>query len=513
MSGTAPAFPGDALLDAAPLGTRSSVDAGGALEVLHVDMDCFFAAVEMLDDPSLAGRAVIVGGTGLRGVVAACSYEARATGVHSAMPMSEARRRCPAAVVLDGRHDRYGEVSAQLHSVFHEFTPLVEPIALDEAFLDVSGSHRLFGTSAEIGHAIRARVREALQLDCSVGIGRSKLIAKLASRAAKPRATKNGPQPGAAVVAVTAEEELAFLHPRPVSDLWGVGPKTAERLSRYGIHTIGELATLDRAALCRVVGQAAGAQLHALAAGRDERPVVADRAVKSIGHEETFATDRYDPALLQRELVRLSDSVGSRLRAAGVVGRTVTLKVRFGDFSTITRSHSLPGPLLSASEIAQVSGSLLRAVDVSAGVRLIGVSVSSLEPRDTAGGRQLELLSIAAGAAPGDEPAAPADEVAGVSQASPADGAGSVDSASAAMAVARGEAAMAVARGEVDTVIGAIRERYGAGAVGPAAIAGPAGLHVKRLGDAQWGPSAAEAGTEARTKSSGGGGEGGDVGE
>jgi DNA polymerase-4 len=481
-------LPDDASLAAGPLDTPSGAHAGVALEVLHVDMDCFFAAVEMLDDPSLAGRAVIVGGTGLRGVVAACSYEARATGVHSAMPMSEARRRCPSAVVLDGRHDRYGEVSSQLHSVFHEFTPVVEPIALDEAFLDVSGSHRLFGTSVEIGRAIRARVRDALQLDCSVGVGRSKLIAKLASRAAKPRATKDGPQPGAGVVAIAAEQELAFLHPRPVSDLWGVGPKTAERLSRYGIHTIGELAILDLAALCRVVGQAAGAQLHVLAAGRDERPVVADRAVKSIGHEETFATDRYDAAVLQRELVRLSDSVGSRLRAAGVVGRTVTLKVRFGDFSTITRSHSLPGPLLSASEIAQVSGSLLRGLDVSPGVRLIGVSVSSLEPRDTAGGRQLELLSIAAGAADGNELAAVSDEAGSGRQFTPAIGGNSLEVASAAMAIARGE---------VDTAIGAIRERYGAGAVGPAAVAGPAGLHVKRLGDAQWGPSASDGATQA----------------
>ena len=159
------------------------------LDVLHVDMDCFFAAVEILDDPSLVGQPVIVGGTGLRGVVAACSYEARATGVRSAMPMAEARRRCPHAVVLAGRHDRYGEVSVQLHSVLGEFTPSVEPIALDEAFLDVSGSHRLFGSSIEIGHTIRRRVRDELRLECSVGVGRSKLIAKLASRAAKPRAT------------------------------------------------------------------------------------------------------------------------------------------------------------------------------------------------------------------------------------------------------------------------------------------------------------------------------------
>lgn len=427
------------------------------LDVLHVDMDCFFAAVEILDDPSLVGRPVIVGGTGLRGVVAACSYEARANGVRSAMPMAEARHRCPAAVVLAGRHDRYGEVSSQLHSVLGEFTPAVEPIALDEAFLDVSGSHGLFGTSIEIGDAIRRRVRAELGLECSVGVGRSKLIAKLASRAAKPRADAAGPLPGRGVVAVSVAEEIGFLHPRPVSDLWGVGPRTAARLSRYGIHTIAELGALDEAALCRLVGRAAGSQLHGLASGRDDRHVVPDRAVKSIGHEETFATDRHESVTLHRELVRLSDSVGSRLRAAGVVGRTVTLKVRFGDFTTITRSRSSPGPLLSASEIAHVSGSLLDAVDVSPGVRLIGVSVSSLEPRGSAGGRQLELLTI------GAEPTMGAGPTTG-----------------------------AVAKGEVDSAVGAIRQRYGAGAVGPATVVEPKGLRVKRLGDAQWGPGTPE---------------------
>jgi len=478
-----------------PYPAPDSSQTAAALDVLHVDMDCFYAAVEMLDDASLAGRPVIVGGTGLRGVVAACSYEARATGVHSAMPMAEARRRCPEAVVLAGRHDRYGEVSAQLHGIFHEFTPVVEPVASDEAFLDVSGSHRLFGTSFEIAHSIRRRVRDELHLECSVGVGRSKLIAKLASRAAKPRAAPGGPRPGRGVVVVSADEEIGFLHPRPVSDLWGVGPRTAERLSRYGIHTIGDLSSLQEEALCRLVGQAAGVQLHALASGRDERPVVADRAVKSIGHEETFAFDHHEPAVLHRELVRLSDSVGSRLRAAGVVGRTVTLKVRFGDFSTITRSHSLPGPLLSASEIAQVSGSLLDGVDVSAGVRLIGVSVSSLEPRDSAGGRQLELMSLGGGAGlergPVEALAAGEATAAGEGGATGSESRVAVGEATVAVAVAcaSADAAHAVARGEVDTAVGAIRQRYGADAVGPAAIAGPKGLRVKRLGDAQWGPS------------------------
>lgn len=456
------------------------------LDVLHVDMDCFFAAVEVLDDPSLRGRPVIVGGTGQRGVVAACTYEARSAGVHSAMPMAEARRRCPSAVVLAGRHDRYAEVSTDLHRIFHELTPVVEPVALDEAFLDVSGSHRLFGSSVEIAHVIRRRVHEQLHLECSVGIGRSKLIAKLASRAAKPRPTPDGPKPGLGVVAVAPAYELAFLHPRPVSELWGVGPKTAERLRRYGVHTIAQLSRLDEGALCRLVGQAAGSQLHALAAGRDDRPVVADRPVKSIGHEETFAVDYTDAGTLRREIVRLSDSVGSRLRAAGVVGRTATLKIRFGDFSTITRSRSLPGPFLSAAEIAAVTNELLDDVDVGPGVRLIGVSVSSLEPRDAAAGRQLELLDLPSAPPSGEEPsegrqaarAEPANREASRQVGRPPRG-----------GAARSETAFAVARGEVDAAIGAIRRRYGDAAVGPAVFTGPSGLGVKRLGDAQWGPS------------------------
>lgn len=438
-----------------------STSAGDALDVLHVDMDCFYAAVEALDDPSLRGKPVIVGGTGPRGVVASCSYEARATGVRSAMPMGEARRRCPAAIVVGGRHGRYGEVSAQLHDVFRQFTPLIEPIGLDEAFLDVSGSHRLFGTSEQIGHSIRRRVRETLDLDCSVGVGRTKQMAKLASREAKPRATKRGTQQGPGVVVVLASEELAFLHPRPVRDLWGVGPKTADRLLRYGVNTVGELAAVDPEALERVVGKAAGQQLHALSWGRDDRPVQAGLDPKSVGHEETFPTDRHDYAQLQPEIVRLSDSVGGRLRKAGLTGRTVNLKLRFADFSTITRSQSLSGPLLSSVEIARIASALLEGVDVSTGVRLLGVSVSSLEPLATAGGRQLSLMDL------NDLGRAGGDSV-------PPGG--------------KSKRPSEPARAEVEAAIDAIRARYGAGAVGPATVVeNGAGLRVKELGDRQWG--------------------------
>ena len=423
-----------------------------ALDILHVDMDAFFAAVEVLDDPSLRGLPVIVGGTGSRGVVASCSYEARASGVRSAMSMVEARHRCPQAVVLPGRHGRYGEVSRQLHKVFEVFTPLIEPIALDEAFLDVSGGHRLFGSSMAIAEAIRGRVTEELQLSCSVGIARNKLLAKLASRAAKPIASANGPVAGPGIVVVLPADELAFLHPRPVSDLWGVGPRTAERLAGYGIATIGDLAKVDPRHLTRLVGRAAGSQLHELAWARDDRPVVMGRPVKSVGHEETFAVDLHDPEQLRLEAARMADAVSSRLRSSGLAGQTVTVKLRYGDFTTITRSHSLHRPVASSAELVKIAAALLSAAEVHPGVRLLGVSVSSLEPRAGGPGEQLTFW----------DPSKPAD---GQAHGAP------------------------TARSDLDAVVDAIRERYGVASVGPAALVGVSGLRVKQLGDSQWGPS------------------------
>ena len=423
-----------------------------ALDVLHVDMDAFFAAVEVLDDPRLARLPVIVGGIGSRGVVASCSYEARATGVRSAMSMAEARRRCPRAVVLPGRHGRYGEVSRQLRTVFEVFTPLIEPIALDEAFLDVSGGHRLFGSSSAIAHAIRSRVLEELELSCSVGVARTKLLAKLASRAAKPSVSPDGPIAGAGVFAVPPDGELAFLHPRPVSDLWGVGPRTVERLARYGISTIGDLAAIDATHLGRLVGRAAGMQLHELAWARDDRPVVPDRPVKSVGHEETFATDVHEPAKVRLEVVRMADAVSSRLRSSGLAGRTVTVKVRYGDFTTITRSHSLRRPIGSSAELVKISAALLAGIDIRHGVRLLGVSASSLEAIADGAREQLALLDLAS--------------------------------------IGDGEArAAATSRSDLDAAVDAIRERYGTASVGPAALVGASGVRVKELGDAQWGPS------------------------
>ncbi len=434
--------------------------------ILHVDMDAFYASVEVLLRPELAGQPVIVGGAGPRGVVASCSYEARAFGIHSAMPSTQARRLCPDAVFLSGRFDVYHDYSRRIHEVFHAYTPVVEGIALDEAFLDVAGARRLFGSPGDIARAIRSRIREELGLWSSVGVASSKLLAKLASEAAKPHASRRGPVPGEGVVEVAPGGELAFLHPLPVEALWGVGPATAKRLTRFGVVTVGDLAQIPRESLVAALGHAHGTALHDLAWARDTRPVEPDRETKSIGHEETYRHDLDERERLQEEVVRMADSVASRLRAAGLAGRTVTLKVRFADFVTITRSATGAQPLDTGPEIARLATDLLAQVDIARGVRLLGVSVANLSAD---AGRQLRLDDWAAGP----------------------DGPGSWSEAA----------------GAVD----AVRARFGDAAVGPAALvrrappAGPSaqdsggaaegdteerpGLRVKRLGDTQWGPS------------------------
>ena len=352
--------------------------------ILHVDLDAFYASVEVLENPALAGKPVLVGGTGPRGVVAAASYEARRFGIHSAMPMGRARRLCPQAIVLPPRFDLYGAKSRAVHEIFAAFTPVIEPIALDEAFLDVTGALRLFGTGAEIGAAIRARVRAKTGLTASVGVASNKLLAKLASDDAKPDG----------MLVVEPGSELAFLHPHPVGRLWGVGPATLARLERFGVETIGDLAALPEASLVDTLGRAHGHQLHELACGRDDRPVEPDRETKSIGQEETFPRDVADREALAREVRRMAERVGTRLRDHALTGRTVTLKVRFPDFRTITRSATLPEPFAVSSEIARQALALLDKVDTAGGVRLLGVSVSNL----TAAAAHQESLF-------GDEPA------------------------------------------------------------------------------------------------------------
>jgi DNA polymerase IV len=336
--------------------------------ILHVDMDAFYASVEVLADPSLAGKPLVVGGTGDRGVVASASYEARAYGISSAMPAARARRLCPGAVFVPGRYPLYAAYSRRLHEIFQSVTPLVEGIALDEAFLDVTGALRLFGTGAEIGTAIRARVRAETGLTASVGVASNKLLAKLASDDAKPDG----------MLVVEPGTELAFLHPHPVRRLWGVGPATMARLERFGVETIGDLALLPEATLVDALGRAHGAQLHALASGRDDRPVEADRETKSIGQEETFPRDVSDRDVLRREILRMADRVGTRLREHHLAGRTVTIKVRFPDFRTITRSSTVDDPFAGSPEIARLAAALLDKVDVSGGIRLLGVTMSNL---------------------------------------------------------------------------------------------------------------------------------------
>ena len=341
-------------------------------------MDAFFVAVEVRRRPELAGRPVVVGGTGRRGVVAAASYEARRYGIHSAMPSERARRLCPQAVFLPGDYGLYGQVSEEVMALFRSFTPLVEPISLDEAFLDVTGARRLFGSGREIAEAIRAKVWDELALACSVGVAPVKMLAKLASEAAKPRASPAGVRPGAGVVVVEPGEELAFLHPLPVQALWGVGPATLARLQRLGVATVGDLADVPEATLVGALGQANGRHLHQLAHGIDDRPVVPDRELKSVGHEQTFARDLTTADELGREVVRMADAVATRLRAAGLAGRTVTLKVRFASFPTITRSSTVPEPIDNGPGIAAAARGLLDQVDCEDGVRLLGVSMSNL---------------------------------------------------------------------------------------------------------------------------------------
>jgi DNA polymerase IV len=336
--------------------------------ILHVDLDAFYASVEVLENPALAGRPVLVGGTGPRGVVAAASYEARRFGVHSAMPMGRARRLCPQAIVLPPRFELYGAKSRAVHEIFRSYTPVIEPIALDEAFLDVTAALTLFGTGADIGAAVRARVRAETGLTASVGVAPNKLLAKLASDDAKPDG----------MLVVEPGTELAFLHPHPVRRLWGVGPATMARLERFGVETIGDLALLPEATLVDALGRAHGAQLHALAQGRDDRPVESDRETKSIGQEETFPRDVADREALRRETLRMADRVGTRLREHGLAGRTVTIKVRFPDFRTITRSTTADEAFAGSAEIARLAVALLDKVDVSGGIRLLGVTMSNL---------------------------------------------------------------------------------------------------------------------------------------
>ncbi|MET9240267.1 DNA polymerase IV [Nonomuraea sp. NPDC003709] len=349
---------------------RTGADDSGC-PILHVDMDAFFASVELLERPELRGRPVIVGSPAGRGVVLSATYEARAHGVHSAMPMSRARRLCPQATIIPPSHGKYSEVSKGVMEIFHTITPMVEPIASDEAFLDVGGARRRLGPPAVIAAMIREQVLDRYGITCSVGVASSKFVAKLASKQCKPDG----------LLVVPADQVVDFLHPLPVSALWGVGERTEQSLVRLGIRTVGDLARVPPATLQRELGQAVGGHLAALAWGRDERAVSAHVPDKSIGNEETFAADVDDPEVIKRELLRLSERVAARMRKGGYVGRTVSVKLRRADFTTINRSRTLR----EATDVAQVIYATACELFEAAGLqrvrlRLVGVRMENLRP-------------------------------------------------------------------------------------------------------------------------------------
>lgn len=404
--------------------------------VLHLDMDCFYAAVEVLDDPSLRGKPVIVGGTGNRGVVAAASYEARSYGIRSATPMARARRLCPHAVVLPGRFDRYEEISRELRKLMLDITPLVEPVSLDEAFLDITGATRRTDAPEEYAVALRRRVRDELNLNCCIGVATSKLLAKLGSVAAKPKALPSGEiKPGLGVCVIRPGTEHDFLHPLPIRAMWGVGEQTEKRMKQLGVKTVGDLAALPLDALERAFGPRMGVHLHELATARDTREVVAETAAKSISHEETYAHDISDRGRLHREVVRQADAVAARMVHAGMVARTVVLKVRYGDFTSITRNKTPGAYIGDGVTVAKVANELLDAVDLREGVRLLGVGVMNLSERQP---EQLDLLSDL-------------DDKTGAA-------------------------------------VAAIREKFGDNAVAPASLVAKDGIKRRRLGQQQWGP-------------------------
>jgi len=369
----------------------------GSRFILHADMDAFYASIEQRDRPELRGRPVIVGANSARGVVSAASYEARKYGVRSAMPGFRARALCPEGVFIAPNMARYAEVSEQVHSVFTEFTPEIEPIALDEAFLDITGSERLFGGPLQLATQLKQRVRERTGLTVTVAVAPNKLVAKIACTLAKPDGLR----------VVQGHEVRALLAPLPLRRLWGVGPVLAQKLERLGLKTLGELLNYDSAQLVRQFGDRA-LELQALAGGRDQRPVISDRVAKSIGEENTFEVNVQERELVSAALTGHADEVARRLRRSGYVGQTITLKIKLGMARTrraarvpgeegdepvypvLTRARTLRVPTDDGSLIRDVALELWDAAKISEPVRLLGVSISQLSPTQQA---QLDLFS------------------------------------------------------------------------------------------------------------------------
>ena len=336
--------------------------------ILHVDMDAFYASVAELDNPQYKGKALVVG-AGVRGVVLSANYEARKFGISAAMPVGRAKRMAPHAIFIAPEHHRYAEISERVMTIFNSFTPLVEPISLDEAFLDVTGSQKLFGDGREIAAKIRAQVEQEEGITCSVGIAQSKFIAKLASQHCKP----NG------MLEIKSDRILEFLHPLPVRALWGVGPKTAESLDRLGLHTVADIANTPRSTLVRALGDATGESLYELAWGRDYRNVIPDEPEKSIGNEETFARDIDSPEEILAEFLRMAEKATARLRERGLFAKTVTMKIKFADFTTLSRAKTLPIGIDGTHETYEIVKKLYLALNnEGARIRLVGVSLSNL---------------------------------------------------------------------------------------------------------------------------------------
>jgi DNA polymerase-4 len=382
-----------------PGATLGTDDSG--CPILHVDMDAFFASVEIRRNPDLRGMPVVVGGQ-RRGVVAAASYEARKYGVRSAMPMGQALRLCPNLIVIPPDGAAYRDTSAKIMAILREATPLVQPLSLDEAFLDVSGSVRLLGAPAAIAAAIRARVWDELGLTCSVGVAASKFVAKLASARCKP----NG------LLVVPADKTLQFLHPLPVSVIWGVGAKTAEVLHRIGIRTVADLAETPRDTLVHALGPAAAVHLHELSHGVDTRQVEVGEVEKSISSDHTLGEDLREATDVHRELLRVATDVGRRLRERGFQARTAGIKIRFADFRTITRVRTLPEPTDSTAELHRIAIELFDGLGPGVDpVRLVGVKAENLiEAGSVPQQLTLELGGPTDGGVPPEDPA-PAPEL------------------------------------------------------------------------------------------------------
>ena len=420
--------------------------------IMHVDMDAFFVQLELNRRPELRGKPVVVGSHGSRGVVAAASYEARAYGVFSATPSTRARRLCPDLIFLSGDLDLYATVSRKIMKVLLSFTPDVEQISIDEAFLDVRGCQKIFGDPLEMAELIRKTIHEKENVLCSIGVAANKMIAKLASKAAKPKPSLDGIKPGLGVVLVEAGEELEFLHPMPVGALWGIGPATEKVVRKLGAETVGDIAAMPVATLVGALGKSHGTHIAQLARGIDSNTISERQEAKSMSHEMTFLEDRFTHDEIRKAIWQLSEKVGTRLRAAGKYARHVGIRVRHGDFTSYTTGTRFPAPTQSTQAIAGEAMALLEKHDVSMGVRLVGVKVSELTDDGSAQLSFGDLLGSSASAGTTSLTGSKSPSYEGMSY----------------QGIGADPTLRGISRdsdGKLDRAIDAIRSRYGAGAI------------------------------------------------